>query len=288
MKSVAIILNTKKHEGIRVGRELITWLEDRHVLVMAEHEGALALGAPRISRDETELAKADFALIIGGDGTLLRASRFLAPAGVPMLPLRFGQFGFLSDIEPKDAKAALEAVLKEEVQIRERMMLKAEVFRDRKCISKSHALNDMVIAKGPLSRLLRIATHVSGEYISSYAADGLIVATPTGSTAYSLSAGGPVVTPDLKVILITPICPHTLNVRSLIISSEQSVEVVVESEPESVVMLTVDGQLGVPLEPGDRVHLSEAPFKSKIVSIGSASFFEKMQKRLRWGDRFDL
>jgi NAD+ kinase len=288
VKSVAIIVNTKKHDGIRVARELIPWLESRHVLVMVEHSGAIAMEVPHLSRDEAELAKADFALIIGGDGTLLRASRIMAPAGVPMLPLRFGEFGFLSDVDPNDAVPALESVLRGDAVIRERIMLKAEVLRDGKRINKSHALNDMVIAKGPVSRMLRLATHVDGEYISTYAADGLIVATPTGSTAYSLSAGGPLVTPDLKVILMTPICPHTLNVRSLIISSERTVEIGVQSEPGSVVMLTVDGQLGVPLEAGDRVRVAEADFKSKMISVGATSFFGKLQKRLKWGDRFDL
>lgn len=288
MKSVAVIVNTEKEGAIRLARELVSWLESRRVAVMVEQSGAAVIEAQELARSEAELAKADFAVIMGGDGTLLRASRILSPAGVPMLPLRFGQFGFLSDVDPSDAVHALERVLSGNFKIEERMMLRAEVLRGGKTIAKSHALNDMVIAKGPLSRMLRLATHVCGEYISTYAADGLIVATPTGSTAYSLSAGGPLVTPELKVILITPICPHTLNVRSLIISSKQSVEIVVESEAEDVVMLTVDGQLGVPLKLGDRVAVEEAHFKARLISIGATSFFSKLQRRLKWGDRFDM
>jgi NAD+ kinase len=135
--------------------------------------------------------------------------------------------------------------------------------------------------------MLRLATSVSGKYVSTYSADGLIIATPTGSTAYSLSAGGPLVSPDIKVIIITPICPHTLNARSLIISSQQTVEVVVEGEEGDVVMLTVDGQQGIPLKPANKVSIRQWEHKARLINVGETSFFDKLQTRLRWGDRFD-
>ena len=287
MKSVAIMLNPEKKDAVQLACELVPWLREQNLLVMAEHDAAVVMDAPRLSRDEKQLAKADFAVVMGGDGTLLRASRVMAPAGVPMLAVRFGMFGFLTDVEPSDIREALMQVLEGRYEIDSRMMLQSVVYRAGKQISSSTALNDVVIAKGPLARMLRLGTHVSGKYISTYAADGLIVATPTGSTAYSLSAGGPLVTPDLKVIIITPICPHTLNARSLMISSKETVEVVVESDPGDVVMLTVDGQLGVPLEHGDRVCMREAKSKAKLISVGPTTFYDKLQTRLRWGDRFD-
>jgi NAD+ kinase len=287
MKSVAILLNSEKHEAVRLAKELLPWFEARGVRVIAEHDAANAMDAPSISRDESELAKADFALVMGGDGSLLRASRIMAPAGVPMLAVRFGSFGFLADIEPAEARDALERTLAGDCRIEERMMLLAGVHRDGKTIFSSDALNDVVIAKGPLARMLRLDTHVSGKYISTYSADGLIVATPTGSTAYSLSAGGPLVTPALKTIIITPICPHTLNARSLMISSDETVEVKVEGGPGDVVMLTVDGQLGVQLDPGDTVCVGQAELRAKLITFGPTAFYEKLQTRLRWGDRFD-
>ncbi|HUV04791.1 MAG TPA: NAD(+)/NADH kinase [Armatimonadota bacterium] len=287
MRSVAIILNPEKGNAIELARELVPWFEERGVLVMAEHDAATAMRMARLSRDEGILATADFALVMGGDGTLLRASRMMAPHGVPMLAVRFGKFGFLSDTEPAGARDALAAVLEGRYRTDERMMLQAAMYRSGRRLSRAVALNDVVVAKGPLARMLRLGTCVSGKFISTYAADGLIVATPTGSTAYSLSAGGPLVAPDLKVFIITPICPHTLNARSLIIPSRQTVDVVVESDPGDVVTLTVDGQLGVPLEPGDKISVREARFKAKLISVDGPAFFDKLQTRLRWGDRFD-
>jgi NAD+ kinase len=288
MKSVAVILNPEKRDAVKLARELVPWLKEHGVKVTAEHDTAVAIDAPELSRDERQLAKADYALVMGGDGTLLRASRMMSPAGVPMLAVRFGKFGFLTDTEPDGIRAALTEILEGRYRIEERMMIGASVIHKGNRMEAATALNDVVIAKGPLARMLRLGTYVSGKYISTYAADGLIVATPTGSTAYSLSAGGPLVTPDLKVIIITPICPHTLNARSLIISSKETVEVVVESDPGDVVMLTVDGQVGIQLEHGDKVSVQESESRAKLISVEDTTFFDKLQTRLRWGDRFDI
>lgn len=288
MKSIAIILNPEKVDAIKLAQNVTEWLEAKGLLVMAEHDAAVAMEAERLSRDEQILTTADLAIVMGGDGTLLRASRMLAPAGVPMLAVRFGKFGFLTDIEPANIFDALAEILEGRFHIDERMMLHSIVYREGRRHSSCLALNDVVIAKGPLARMLRLGTRVSGQFISSYAADGLIIATPTGSTAYSLSAGGPLVTPDLDMVIITPICPHTLNARSLIVSANEIVDVDIESDPGDVVVLTIDGQIGIPLEPGDRVSASKAEFRAKLITNDRASFFSKLQTRLRWGDRFDI
>jgi len=288
MKTVAVVVNPRIEGAVKFGRDIVPWLQERNTIAMLEHEAAVATGLERLSRSAKQLTAADFALVLGGDGTLLRASRMMAPAGVPMLAVRFGKFGFMTDTEPKDARAGLGRVLEGRFEIDERMMLRVDVRRAGKRVSSTIALNDVVIAKGPLARMLRLGTYVSEKYISTYESDGLIVATPTGSTAYSLSAGGPLVTPDLNVLIITPICPHTLNARSLLISNKETVKVVVEVDPGDVVMLTVDGQVGVPLEQGDEAVVGEAKFKAKLISVGETTFFDKLQTRLRWGDRFDL
>lgn len=288
MKTVAVVVNPRIERAVKFGRDIVPWLQERNTIAMLEHEAAVATGMERLSRSAKQLTAADFALVLGGDGTLLRASRMMAPAGVPMLAVRFGKFGFMTDTEPRDARAGLDRVLEGRFEIDERMMLRVDVRRAGKRVSSSIALNDVVIAKGPLARMLRLGTYVSEKYISTYESDGLIVATPTGSTAYSLSAGGPLVTPDLNVLIITPICPHTLNARSLLISNKETVKVVVEVDPGDVVMLTVDGQVGVPLEQGDEAVVGEAKFKAKLISVGETTFFDKLQTRLRWGDRFDL
>ncbi|MHB0997729.1 MAG: NAD(+)/NADH kinase [Armatimonadota bacterium] len=287
MKTVSIILNDEKENAVRLASELVPWLREQDIIVLAEHSAAKAICIPEAARDDSDLVSADFALVLGGDGTLLRASRIMSPVGIPMLPIRFGKFGFLTDIEPCNAKQALISCLDGNYDIDERMMLRNHVYRDGRLISTSDALNDAVIAKGPLARMLRLRTLVSGKYISTYAADGLIAATPTGSTAYSLSAGGPLVAPDLHVIIVTPICPHTLNTRALVISQDKTLEVEVESGGEDDVMLTVDGQLGVPLEPGDTVCVEKSSYTARLISVSDITFYDKLQTRLRWGDRFD-
>lgn len=288
MKSVAILLNPDKEGAVRLARDLVPWFRERGIRIMAEHVAAVAIDEPSLSRDESELIKANFALVMGGDGTLLRASHFMAPAGVPMLAIRYGSFGFLADVEPEDAFSAVEKVLQGEYGLLQRIMIQAFVDRGGEKVGGITAgLNEVVIAKGPLSRMLRLDTSVSGKYISTYAADGLIVATPTGSTAYSLSAGGPLVAPGLNTIIITPICPHTLNARSLLVASSETVEIAVGSGYGEEVMLTVDGQLGIPLQHGDRISVREADFRAKLISLDGTSFYDKLQTRLRWGGRFD-
>jgi NAD+ kinase len=210
----------------------------------------------------------------------------MTPKGVPMLPVHFGDLGFMTNIKPADVMPALAEVLEGHFSLDERMTLSASIERKGKQMKTASALNDMVVAKGPLSRMLRLPTSVSGQYISTYEADGLIVATPTGSTAYSLSAGGPLVTPNLKVIILTPICPHTLTIRSLIISSRETVEVSLQGDAQDVV-LTVDGQQGIPVEPEDRILIKESQHKAKLISLGYVTFYEKLRTRLRWGGRFD-
>jgi NAD+ kinase len=287
MKTIAIVLNPEKPDAIELVKTLVPHLQERGVSVVIEREAANVAGFPQLARDTKELVLADFALVLGGDGTLLRASRLMAPAGVPMLGIRFGKFGFMTEIEPANAEAAVNSVLDTHYQVEERTMLSADVRRAGSSIAKSAALNDVVIGKGPLARMLRLETYVSGKYITTYQSDGLIIATPTGSTAYSLSAGGPLVTPDLNVAIITPICPHTLNVRPLLVSSRETVKVVIAGDTEETVMLTVDGQIGVPLEEGDEVLVGEAEYKTRLIKVGDTTFFEKLQSRLRWGGRFD-
>lgn len=288
MKLVAIILNREKVEATKLARELVPWLEAKGITVVVEQDAADAIGYPQLGRAGRALASVDFAVVLGGDGTLLRASRMMACASTPMLAIRLGKFGFLTDVEPSQVYDALTNVLAGRYNIEKRMMLYAQVRRGRRHPTKLTALNDMVVAKGPLARMLRLGVIISGIEVATYAADGLVVASPTGSTAYSLSAGGPLVTPDLNVLIITPICSHTLNTRSLVVSSIHLVEFVVESDAGDDVMLTADGQVGVPLLPGDRVVVGEADLKACLITFDKMAFFSKLQTRLRWGDRFDI
>jgi len=288
VKSIAIVLNPEKDAAVEIARQTASLLMNQDVRVLADRTSADAMGMPDLSQSDEVLGESDFALVLGGDGTLLRAARMLAPYGVPMLGVRLGKFGFLTDLEPDGVQTALARVMEGNYKLEERMMLQTNVRRHGRLIRKWVALNDVVIAKGPLARMLLLGVHVADEYLSTYAADGLIIATPTGSTAYSLSAGGPLVTPDLKLIIVTPICPHTLSARSLIVSNHEHVKISVETDPGDVVMATVDGQVGMRLQRGDEVIVSEADIRAKLISLDGETFYSKVQTRLKWGDRFEF
>ncbi len=223
-------------------------------------------------------------LVLGGDGTILATARLCAPLGTPMLPVHVGRFGFLTAVAPDDLSPALDALLEGRYTQEERMMLWCETRRAGVLQDSGLALNEVVVANGPLSRVLHLRTSIDGKYVTTYAADGIIVATPTGSTAYSLSAGGPLVHPRLQTLLVTPICPHTLTSRALLVPPEAEVTVVVERDPQDMVRVTIDGQLGFPLQAEDEIHIRRAPHQARFLSVGGADFYDKLQNKLHWGE----
>jgi len=289
MKTIGLILNTEKQPALGVAGEVAAKLEMRGIRVLVEAAAADAVGRPDLTADDETLTSADLWIVLGGDGTVLRAGRLAAPKGVPMLGVHFGQYGFITQIHPPDLDAALERALAGEFEVEERLVLRTDLTREGEVIHTSNALNDVVVSKGPLARMLSLHTSVAERYIATYAADGLIVSSPTGSTGYSLSAGGPVVNPKVSVLIITPICPHTLNARSLVIPHDESVEIVAECEPTATdVMMTVDGQIGVPVHCGDRISVRRAEFKARLIVFDRWQFYDKIQSRLRWGERFSV
>jgi NAD+ kinase len=287
MKSIGLVPNPHKIESMKLAAQLADWLIARGLGVLIPKDQAGEIGRPDLSATDDEVTQADFILVLGGDGTILRWSRIAAPKGTPMMGVNFGQYGFITEIHPEEAIPAMERVLAGDYIVSERVMLKATVTRNDQPIGTFYALNEAVVGKGPFARLLGLHTYVGGRFIVTYTADGIIVSTPTGSTAYSLSAGGPVVHPDVSVMIVTPICPHTLNARSLVIPDDETVQIIGEcgDEPSSM-MLTIDGQLGEHLIQGDKVEISKAEFKAHLVQIEPQSFYHKLQTRLRWGERF--
>lgn len=286
MKTIGLVVNADKQDALGLASELAEWLAAKGVSVLIEQEPAGLIDRPDIAAHQDAVSSTDLVVVLGGDGTILRAARAAAPKGTPILGVHFGQYGFITEIQPDNAKAALERTLRGDYDVSERMMLQATLIRDGKEMGRYTALNDAVVAKGPLARLLNLETYVCERYIATYAADGIIVSTPTGSTAYSLSAGGPVVNPHVDVLIVTPICPHTLSARSLVAPGSESVQIVTECTDGDIVTLTIDGQIGVPLRCSDKVDVVRAPFPAKIVVWDPWSFYEKLQSRLRWGERF--
>jgi NAD+ kinase len=289
---------------VTCARQLIQWLLGREVAVRLQPALAERLGLPELAATSEQIAGADFIVALGGDGTLLAASRVAVCPGAaspcpprdtpPHLPAPIlgihlggpGSFGFLTETNPTHAKEALAAALRGDYRLDERMMVAADVIRNGTAVAQFAALNDLVIAKGALARMLKMRITVGDTFIATYAADGIIVATPTGSTAYSLAAGGPLVNPAVPLILLTPICPHTLNVRSLIIGAEEQARVVIVDDPRTSALLTVDGQVGFDLRPEDTVLFHRAAVCTRLMLLDGHNFYQKLQTRLRLGERF--
>jgi len=286
MKTVGLAPNPKKKEAVQLAVELAEWLTARRIRALLVREVAGEAGKPELAADDDEIAGAEVLFILGGDGTMLRWNRLAAHRGTPMIGVNFGQYGFITEIHPKEAMAALARILDGDYAISERVVLRAVCSRHER-IGEYFARNDAVVSKGPVTRMLGLRTFVNGKFIVTYSADGIIVSTPTGSTAYSLSAGGPVVHPDVSVLIITPICPHTMNARSLVVPDTETVKIVGESSEDEVEMaLTMDGQVMHRLAPGDAVEIGKAGFTARLIELDPYSFYNKLQNRLRWGERF--
>ena len=265
---------------IKVAKSLVTWFEDRAYRVKLSMEVAELLDMSYLSADPAELtSKIDVAVTLGGDGTLLGVARLVAQHKIPILGINMGHVGFLTEVELGDLFTDLECFHNKEYDIDVRMMLEAKVIRNEKVLTEFLALNDIVITKGPFARLIRLKTYANEAYVDTYPADGLIISTPTGSTAYSLSAGGPIIRPDMNLLLLTPICPHTLHSRSIILSQDDVIKVTVLADhPE--VMLTVDGQEGYKLLPKDTVIVNKSSFSTRLIRIKKRSFYDLLRKKL--------
>lgn len=285
MKSVGIFVNLEKTGVDQLIRYTCSWFINRGVRVYSRTGQAGILCPGVIDAPLTEMVREiDSLLVFGGDGTILNSARLVANSGVPVLGINLGHLGFLSEIDVPDIDSGLESIFNGDYYIEERMMIEAAVLRDGEEIERSMGLNDAVITKGAFARLIFLEVRVDGEQVGVYPTDGIIVSTPTGSTAYSLSAGGPVVTPDLDLILITPICPHALWARPIVISPECVVEAELLSN-KGEVMLTIDGQHGLKLFKGDVVKITRAPFRVRFIRLRARSFFNVLNQKLREGDR---
>jgi NAD+ kinase len=263
--------------------ELERWLAKRGVAVVSEAE---TRGWSEVSGSASGLTtKMDLAIVLGGDGTLLAVARALGKRSVPLLGVNLGTLGFLADTASEELYSALEQVLAGAFAVESRMRLEAEVAREDEALGSYLALNDAVIVRNAVSRLIDLETFADGMVVTTYHADGLIVATPTGSTAYSLSAGGPLLVPELDAILLTPISPHTLTQRPLVLPETSELEIRVQDTRGGEVRLTVDGQVGCALKQGDRVRVRRSPHPVRMLVPPGRNRFEGMRAKLRWGER---
>lgn len=279
MEKLGIVCNAAKPAAVDAARTLVRELDARGLPVVLTPEAAAALGVADRSRPfPGGWGGVDLAIVLGGDGTLLRAAKAASPLGLPVLGVNTGHLGFLTEMEAGELLPSLDGILSGEWQVEERMMLRARVMRRGQEAMEGEALNDAVIARGTLARMVHFTARVGTIPVADYAADGVIVATPTGSTAYSLSAGGPILHPGLSVLLVTPICPHTFNARSLVVPGGEAVTVELHDPGE--VLLQLDGQTVGPLLPGDEVVVERAPQVARLVRRSPFRFYDVLRRKL--------
>jgi NAD+ kinase len=254
------------------------WFSQHHVMMRIPKDLADAVGFSEYALDTMDLTaeSIDWIVVLGGDGTLLRAAKDLAFLERPILGVNLGHLGFLTEVEVPDLLLALSSLLQGEYTIDERHLLSASVLRDGQELARFDAMNDVVVAKGPFARLINLETFVDNAYVTTYPADGLIVATPTGSTAYSLSAGGPILAPDLGNMVITPICPHSFFDRSIVIDGSHQIKIRIRTIHRDT-LVTIDGQEGHPLEDGDEVVVETSPITIRLIRRPGWSFFHVLR-----------
>ncbi len=265
-------------------RELCGWLEERGLEVCLDPQAARGVGATEVPRGDLA-AKVDLVIVLGGDGTLLAVARAMGERPVPILGVNLGTLGFLAETASQELYAALDEVLEGRFRVERRMRLAVSVERSGVVGERYLALNDAVIARTALSRIIDLATRADGVDVTTYHADGLIVATPTGSSAYSLSAGGPLLLPEFEAIVLTPICPHTLTQRPLVLPETSDIEISVLDVREGKVQLTVDGQVGCEIAEGDCIHVQRSPHPAHLLVPPGRNRFAVMRQKLRWGAR---
>jgi NAD+ kinase len=290
MKRIGIIAKKNKPEAVAIAKDLVEWLRPKKIEVYIEEEIEKLL-IPNFSeafwksiKREDIPTDIEMIFVLGGDGTLLSVARQVWNKNIPILGVNLGGLGFLTEITLDELYPILERVIRDEFEIDEREVLEVGVIRGGKRIAEFVVLNDAVVNKGALARIIDLETTINGEYLSTFRSDGLIISTPTGSTAYNLSAGGPIVYPTLHTIVITPICPHTLTIRPIIIPDDVKIRTLLKSRDEEVT-LTLDGQQGFGLEFEDVIEVKKAQGHILLIKSPYRRYFELLREKLKWGER---
>jgi len=283
-QTIGIISRPRRSNLSVVAPPLLKWLDGQGVQALYDEETAGSLTGSTKGKTRQQVADASqLLLVLGGDGTLLAAARLAAPRGIPILPINMGSLGFLTSFTLDELYPALEDTLGGRFSVSERVMLYVGLERGGKVIETQRVLNEAVVNKGALARMIELELSIDGDFVCRYRADGLIVASPTGSTAYSLSAGGPIVHPGVESFIITPICAHMLSDRPLVVRDSSSIQMKLSGNTESV-FLTLDGQRGIPLQATDLVRISRAKELLKLIQPPRKSYFEILRNKLKWGE----
>ncbi len=284
LKKVGVYAKKNHPDAEQLALLICERLQRDGIEVLLEDSLAEQIGQVNGYAEEELPAQVDLVIVLGGDGTLISVARKIGERNVPILGVNLGRLGFLTEVTRDELPGMLELLASGKFQVSDRMMLDAIIHRDGEEVGRYTVLNDVVINKGALARIIDMETSVDGRHLSTYKADGLIISTPTGSTGYSLAAGGPIIFPEINSLVITPICPHMLTNRPIIVWSRSVIEIKVKFE-DDVVFFTADGQVGRKLLPGDVVEVRRSESRTRLVSSPSKDYFEILRTKLSWGER---
>jgi NAD+ kinase len=288
IKRIGIVLKPHQPEALKTICELVVWLAERNITLV---------GGPEIERERIEhqtgcpvhqleaekiAAGVDLILVLGGDGTMIATARMVGDQEVPVLGVNYGGLGYLAEFRIEELYTALESILSGNYRLDRRVMLSVELKRGDAPPQSNRVLNDVVINKSALARIIEIEAHLNHQFVNAFRADGLIVSTPTGSTAYNLSAGGPVIFPSMNAVVITPICPFTLSNRPIVVPDDAEIELLLKTDNEEVA-LTLDGQVGFPLKVEDRVAIRKSRTTFNLIQPMNRNYFDVLRDKLRWG-----
>lgn len=278
------IISKPKRDAAPVLSQLVKWLKERGAEPLMDQETGSLIDVKSPYTRHDIATHSEFVIVLGGDGTLLSVVRHIGEKGTPILGVNLGSLGFLTEVTLDEMYPLLDEILSGEMIIDERGMIESTVQRDGKEVARYTVLNDVVINKGALARMILMETRVDGRYLNTYRADGLVISTPTGSTAYSLSAGGPIIYPTVGAIIISPICPHTLTNRPIVVPDDVTVEVTLLTDHEDV-LVTLDGQEGFQLRYMDTVMVKKTKGTTNLILSPKKDYYQILRQKLRWGDK---
>lgn len=284
LKKVGIYAKKNHPDAEQIASNICERFKREQIEVLLEDSLAEQIGQVNGYAEDEIPELVDLIIVLGGDGTLISVARLVGDRNVPIVGVNLGRLGFLTEITRDELPEMLERLIADDYQVSDRMMLDAFIHRNDKVVGKFTVLNDVVINKGALARIIDMETCVDGRHLTSYKADGLIISTPTGSTGYNLAAGGPIIYPDINSLLITPICPHMLTNRPIMVWSRSIIEIKINFE-DDVVFFTADGQVGRKLLPGDRVEVRRSKLRTRLVTSPSKDYFDILRTKLNWGQR---
>jgi NAD+ kinase len=283
-KAAGIISKPNKPELAGIVPGVLAWFRERNYQVVVDPETALyASGVETIERAQMAQRPLQFLVVLGGDGTLIAAARAVAAAGIPVLGVNLGSLGFLTEVPLENLYPTLDGIEQNRYSVETRSMVHCEVFRGKERIATHDALNDVVVGKGTIARLNHCDVYIDRVFVSRYQADSLIVSTPTGSTAYSLAAGGPILMPAVDAFVITPVSEHSLTHRSLVVRDTAEIEIIVQTGSDEA-YLSLDGQIGMPMLDGDRICCRKSALQVKLLHF-QGTFFDVLRTKLKWGQR---